>query len=109
MAFAPEKRSELIHKPSASFRDPEGAQPVPPAVSGDGIEVALLDQLFKAFFQAARIGLQKAAEVLGGYVLQDPFPLQPEHQLQDLIPPVDVLERGVLIEIGGIFAGHSCL
>jgi hypothetical protein len=50
MAFAPEKRRELIQKPSAPFRDPEGAQPVPPAVPGDGIEVAFLDQLFKAFF-----------------------------------------------------------
>jgi hypothetical protein len=109
VALPPEKWGELIDKPAAAFLDPEGAQPVPHAFSCGGIEVTLLHKLFEACFQPARIGLEKAPEITGGHILQEPFPPQPEHQLQDLIPPVDTLTARVLIDIEPILACHGSL
>jgi hypothetical protein len=74
MAFPPEKWGELVDKPSTPFLNPHRVQVVPPPISRCRIEVPLLHKLFEAFFQPARVGFKEAPEIVGGHILEEPFP-----------------------------------
>jgi hypothetical protein len=75
MAFPPEKWGELVDKPPTPFLDSERVQAIPSPISRGAVEVPLLHKLFEAFFQLARVGLEEAPEIIGGRILEEPFPL----------------------------------
>jgi hypothetical protein len=109
VAFPPQEGSELVQEPPPPLVDPPGRQPIENEISCTGFEVALLRELLEALFQSARISLQKAAEIIGRHLIQKSLTLQPIHDLQDLIPPIDALKPRVFLEIESILGWHGSL
>jgi hypothetical protein len=99
VTLPPEKWAELLDKPAAPFLDSKGAQSISPTIARATIEIAFLHQFREACFQAARVGLEKAPEIISGSILCESFSAEPEHQLQDLIPPVYALKARITLAI----------